>query len=81
MSARSSILDTKSVSQTCGCFAISQLDIEIVGEIYGTGHPSREMVEGQMDFFDQLERGMGIYIILYEDGRPHEILFAGYSFD
>jgi hypothetical protein len=39
------------------------------------------MVEQDMEFFEDVERGQGIYIILYREGQPDEILFAGYSFD
>jgi hypothetical protein len=28
-----------------------------------------------------MERGQAIYILLYDKGRPTEVLFAGYSFD
>jgi hypothetical protein len=34
-----------------------------------------------MDFFEELDRGHGIYIVLYKDGKPDELFFAGYSFD
>jgi hypothetical protein len=34
-----------------------------------------------MDFMEEVERGQGVYIILYRDGQPDEICFAGYSFD
>lgn len=34
-----------------------------------------------MDFFEDMERGEGIYIITYRDRAPSEILFAGYSYD
>jgi hypothetical protein len=39
------------------------------------------MVEANMDFMEEIERGHGVYIILYLDGKPDEICFAGYSFD
>ena len=32
-------------------------------------------------FFEELDRGMGIYIVLYREGMPDEIFLAGYSFD
>jgi hypothetical protein len=34
-----------------------------------------------MDFFEEIERGHGIYIIVYKDMGPDEIFFAGYSYD
>jgi hypothetical protein len=39
------------------------------------------MVEASEDFCEDLERGQGIYVVLYRDDRPDEILFAGYSYD
>lgn len=50
-------------------------------KLYGTEQPTRQMVEENMDFFNDLERGHGIYLAIYENGRPSEILFAGYSYD
>jgi len=38
------------------------------------------MVE-ELLFLEDAERGKGIYIVLYKDGAPSQILFAGYSFD
>jgi hypothetical protein len=39
------------------------------------------MVEQNMDFLDDIDRGHGVSIILYKDGKPDEIFFAGYSYD
>jgi hypothetical protein len=55
--------------------------MEILEELYGTTKPTREMIENNMDFFEGIERGHCIYIIVYKDEKPDEILFAGYSFD
>ena len=41
-------------------------------ELFATEQPTRDMIEANMDFFEQIERGQGIY---------SEIFFAGYSFD
>lgn len=52
-------------------------------ELYGTDRPSREQVLANQGFFDWLDRGLGIYIVVHDDRReaPTEIFFAGYSFD
>jgi len=50
-------------------------------ELFGTAEPTREMIEENDDFFEDIERGQGIYIVAYDEGRPSEICFAGYSFD
>ena len=49
--------------------------------LYGTTKPTREMVLANMDFYSEIDRGYGLYIVLYKDGEPDEILFAGYSYD
>ena len=49
--------------------------------LYGTDKPTKDMVVRNMDFFNDIERGQGIYIVLYRGDQPSEILFAGYSFD
>ncbi len=33
------------------------------------------------DFWEDIERGMARYIILYDGDKPTELFFAGYSFD
>lgn len=76
-----SILDLSAVSEQPGFGAITPLSAETIESIYGTTMPTREMVEDDMAFFEELERGHGIYIILYKHRMPDEILFAGYSFD
>jgi hypothetical protein len=69
------------VASTPGYGVVCRLHDERLQELYGTTQPSREMVERNMDFFEELERGHGIYLIIYRDGLPSEILFAGYSYD
>jgi len=32
-------------------------------------------------FFEEIERGTGVYVVLYDQGKPSEICFAGYSYD
>ena len=49
--------------------------------LFGTAEPTRAMIEQNMDFYEDIERGQGVYIILYKDGQPSEIFFGGYSFD
>lgn len=39
------------------------------------------MMHESDDFWDDLERGMARYVILFEGDSPKEIFFAGYSFD
>ncbi|HYY94804.1 MAG TPA: hypothetical protein VE713_09825 [Pyrinomonadaceae bacterium] len=49
--------------------------------LFGTDRPTRKMVESSGEVFDALERGQGVYVVVYDDGQPSEVFFAGYSFD
>jgi len=75
-----SILDMDRVSERPEYFAVSPLPETELVRLYGTTEPTHEMVE-ELLFLEDAERGKGIYIVLYEDGAPSQILFAGYSFD
>jgi hypothetical protein len=76
-----SILDLDHVSDSPDFCAVAPLDDEVLLALYGTTTPTREMVEQDRDFLEDVERGQGVYIVLYRDGQPDEIFFAGYSFD
>jgi hypothetical protein len=76
-----SILDLDHVSDFPEYFAITPLDDKVLLDLYGTTMPTHEMVEQEMDFLEDVERGQGVYIFLYRDGQPDEIFIAGYSFD
>jgi hypothetical protein len=39
------------------------------------------MVENCQGLWEDLQRGSGVYVVLYSGGKPHEIFFAGYSYD
>lgn len=49
--------------------------------LFGTNRPTREQIEESDELFEEIERGMGVCIVVYSDGAPREIFFAGYSFD
>lgn len=76
-----SILDIHSVADEPDFFTAGPLPEEVLQSLYGTPRPTREMVEQNMDFLDDLERGHCVYVVLYKDDKPDELLFAGYSFD
>ena len=42
---------------------------------------SREMVEQSEELIERIDRGQGVYVVTYQQGRPDGIYFAGYSFD
>ncbi len=76
-----SILDLDHVSEFPETCAVAPLPEELLQDLYSTTQPTRDMVEQNLDFLEDIERGQGVYILLYEEGQPTEILFAGYSFD
>jgi hypothetical protein len=38
------------------------------------------MVENH-EFFEDIRRGQCVYVIVYANGEPSELFFAGYSYD
>jgi hypothetical protein len=75
-----SILDLERVSGKLESGAVAPFPDEVLLELYATTRPTRELVEQGTDS-EYIERGQGIYIIVYRDDRPDEIFFAGYSYD
>jgi hypothetical protein len=57
-----------------------KLPDEMLVDFFNTTHPTRQMVS-DLTFMEDIERGTGVYIIVYEGKVPTEICFAGYSFD
>jgi hypothetical protein len=76
-----SILDMQFVADEPDYFTVCPLGEGVLEDLYGTTKPTRQMVEDNMDFFEDIERGQGIYFFTYEHDKPVEIVFAGYSFD
>jgi hypothetical protein len=76
-----SILDIERIGDVPDYSVAAPLDTKILQELYGTTRPTREIVEENMDFLEDIERGQAAYVILYSNGVPEEVLFAGYSFD
>lgn len=77
-----SILDIDRVGLEPNFGAVVPLSKERLEELFGTAQPTRETIEENMgDFFEDIDRGQGAYIIAYRDGKPSEIFFGGYSFD
>jgi hypothetical protein len=76
-----SILDLNHISEAPDFCAVTPLPDGVLHGLYGTVKPTRAMIEENMDFLEDVERGQGVYILLYKDGQPDEVFFAGYSFD
>ncbi len=76
-----SILDIIRVADEPDFCAVVPLSDEELTEYFGTTQPTRQMIQDNNDFYENIERGQGIYIVAYQGGKPSEIYFAGYSFD
>jgi hypothetical protein len=76
-----SILDITTVADQPDFCTVAPLSEEALIDLFGTTQPTRRMIEGNHDFYENIERGQGVYIVAYEGDRPSEIFFAGYSFD
>ncbi len=76
-----SIIDLDRVADEPDFGAVTAPGDDALQALFGTTRPTREMVETNYDLWEDLERGQGIYIVLYRDDQPDEIYFAGYSCD
>jgi hypothetical protein len=76
-----SILDINAVADEPDFCVATPLDETVIQSLYGTTQPTHQMLEANMDFLEEIERGHAICTVAYKNGKPDEILFAGYSFD
>ncbi len=76
-----SILDIIRVGDEPDFCAVVPLSEDELTEYFGTTQPTRQMIQDNNDFYENIERGQGIYIVAYQGGKPSELYFAGYSFD
>lgn len=76
-----SILDLMRIGDEPDFCTAAPLGDDVLEDLFGTTQPTRAMIEQSMEFYEGMERGQGIYIVVYKGGRPDEIFFAGYSFD
>ena len=76
-----SILDMFQVSDIPDYYTVSPVSTDAFLEFFKTDNPTYNTLITSEAFWDSLERGQGVYVILFEDNQPLEICFAGYSFD
>jgi hypothetical protein len=81
MGGTRSILDIERVADVPEIGVAAPLDDAILEDLYDTTTPTHDLIQSNMDFFGRIERGQAIYFVLYKDGEPDELVFAGYSFD
>jgi hypothetical protein len=76
-----SILDMERVGTRADYGVVVQLPPDKLNDLYKTTRPTHQMIKENMDFFEEIERGQGIYIVVYKDDRPFELFFARISYD
>lgn len=82
MDGTRSILDMTGISATPEPGMVTELPADVAEELFGGGHPTAAMVEDVLAVLGQLvDRGQGVYVVLYQGDSPSEILFAGVSWD
>jgi len=52
-----------------------------IARMTGSRCPTVQMLVECEDLWESIERGSGVYVVVYEGATPSEIFFAGYSFD
>lgn len=76
-----SILDLERVSEANDyCVARTLSDAELL-KYFGTTKPSAEIIQMNSGFFNDIERGKGLCIVVFENEIPLDLFFVGYSFD
>ncbi|MDX1964565.1 MAG: hypothetical protein SFX18_15545 [Pirellulales bacterium] len=76
-----SILDIDTIGDEPDFGVVAPLPEERLVEFFGTDQPTRQMIEGNMEFYEEIDRGQGVYILAYQGNQPSEIFFGGYSYD
>lgn len=84
-----SILDIKRIANEPDSGAVCCLPQQRLIDLFGTEKPSQEMIMKNLiagfkngsDLFEKIDRGQGIYLIVYQNESPSKVFFAGYSYD
>jgi len=76
-----SILDIQAIGEEPNFCVAAPLEDAELQALYGTTQPTHKMLEENMDFLEDVDRGHCVYALAYKNGQPDEVLFTGYSFD
>ena len=76
-----SILDINQISDEPDFCSAAPFTPAELRTYFGSEEPTRAQIEASDDYWEELDRGQARYAIVYADGAPTEIYFAGYSFD
>jgi hypothetical protein len=79
-----SILDIRGVSSRIASGVAAPLADEKLRDLFGTTTPTSEQLteERESELYEMLPtRGECLYVVVYEGGKPSEVVFYGYSWD
>jgi hypothetical protein len=76
-----SILDMSRIGDKPDYEVAARVGDDNLREIFGTTRPTAEDVQDCDELFEEIERGQGVYVVVYENEEPSQIYFAGYSYD
>jgi hypothetical protein len=76
-----SILDIMQISRTPDFCCAAPFSSGELKQFFGTEQPTRAEIKAADDYWEDMDRGQARYAVVYVDGQPEEIYFAGYSFD
>jgi len=77
-----SILDMLAVTDRPADRAVTPLTKKSLVKLFGTEQPTeKDWWAGYLELWDSLEPGRGIVVVLYADGKPDKIVFAGLEFE
>ena len=76
-----SILDLMKISDNPGYGVAAALPPDVLKRYLETERPDRATVQDSEELFEDIERGQGVYVVVYDNDQPSEIFFAGYSYD
>jgi hypothetical protein len=80
-SGTASILDIMQISATPDFCSVCPLPEAKLERFFGTVRPTHAIVASKLGFYEEIDRGQGIYVVVYKDDFADEYFFAGYSFD
>jgi hypothetical protein len=76
-----SILDILRIADEPDYSCAAPLTAEQAMEYFGTERPSVDMIEHCDLLWEELERGMARYVVVYEADVATSLVFIGYSYD
>jgi hypothetical protein len=78
-----SILDIRSVGNRIAWGTAAPLDDDELREVFGTTTPMTADLtdDREDDLYEGLQRGECAYVVVYDEGKPSQIVFYGYSWD